>query len=56
MNNSEKHRPPNIGFIVSNYRLILLMFAVLSVGFIWQAKKFEIDASADTLLAQGNEI
>ena len=56
MNNSEKHNPPNIGFIVSNYRLILLMFAVLSVGFIWQAKKFEIDASADTLLAQGNEI
>lgn len=35
---------------------VLLVFAVCASALGWQARKFEIDASADTLLTQGNEL
>lgn len=35
--------------------LTVVLFAVLTVFFAWHARNFEIDASAETLLTEGNE-
>lgn len=42
-------------FNLRNGRFITGVFVLLTGFFIWQAQKFEVDASADTLLMKGNQ-
>ncbi|WP_020207832.1 efflux RND transporter permease subunit [Gilvimarinus chinensis] len=45
-----------ISAAVRHHKLILLIFAALTLLLAWQASKFTIDASADTLLTKDNEL
>ena len=46
----------NIAIAVRYHKVILAIFIILTAVFGWQASKFTIDASADTLLTKDNEL
>ncbi len=46
----------NIATAVRYHKVILAIFIILTAVFGWQASKFTIDASADTLLTKDNEL
>lgn len=43
-------------FCVDNAKWIVALFAVASIALGWQARRFEINASAETLLTKGNQL
>ena len=45
-----------LGWLLRFPKAVLAGFLILSLGLAWQARHFEIDASAETLLTEGNRL